>query len=150
MSERFLWYVNWWKKCFTLTLFLKPQISKKCTKWFIRFWRVTSGNDVQETFINQEICYIDFDGEMKLSTVSHCMKEFLSIIEIKNKSCHIWYNRNIPNELVSGKLIVSLDGLNIPNSPWKIYHPNCTSLSKKQLSSMKYFKIISIKHWLKM
>ena len=43
------------------------------------------------------------------------MKTFLSIIEIENKHCHICYNKNTPIELVSDKLIMSLDGLNIPN-----------------------------------
>ena len=71
------------------------------------------------------------------------MKEFLRIIEIENKKCHICYNTRTPIELVSDKLIMSLDGLNITNSPWQIYDPNYTSLSKKQLSWVTYFKIIS-------
>ena len=37
---------------------------------------------------------------------------------------------------------MSLDGLNNPNSPQKIDHPNFTSFTEKQLSWMTYFKII--------
>ena len=37
-----------------------------------------------EPFINREISYINFDGDMKLLTVSNYMKEFLSINEIDN------------------------------------------------------------------
>ena len=44
---------------------------------------------------------------------------------------------------------MSLDGLNSPNSPRKIDHPNYTSFSKKQLIWITYFKIISRKHGLK-
>ena len=46
----------------------------------------------KELFINQEISYINFNGERKLSTVSNFMKEFLSINEIENKKCHVCYN----------------------------------------------------------
>ena len=66
-------------------------------------------------FINQEISCITFDGERNLSTVSNYMKEFLSLIEIENKKCHICYNTKTPIELVYDKLIISLDGLNSPN-----------------------------------
>ena len=59
------------------------------------------------------------------------MKEFLRIIEIENKKCHICYNTKTPIELVSDKLIMSPDGFNSPNSPWQIDHPNYTHLSKK-------------------
>ena len=82
----------------------------------------------REPFINEEISYINLDGERKLSTVSNFMKEFLSINEIDNKKCHICHNKKTPIELVYGKLIMSLDGLNSPNSPWQMYHPNYTSL----------------------
>ena len=75
-------------------------------------------------FINQEISYINFDGKMNLSTVSHYMKEFLSMMEIENKKCYVYYNTKTPNEVVSDKLIMSLDGLNSPNSPRQIDHPN--------------------------
>ena len=77
---------------------------------------------------------MNFDGESKLSAVSNYMKEFLSIIEIENKKCHICYNTKTPIKLVSYKLIISLDGLNSPDSPRKFGHPNYTSLSKNQLS----------------
>ena len=35
-----------------------------------------------------------------------------------------------PIELFSDKLIISLDGLNSPNSPRKIDHPKCTIFTK--------------------
>ena len=38
----------------------------------------------KEPFINQEISYINFDGERKLSTVSNFINAFLSINDIEN------------------------------------------------------------------
>ena len=82
----------------------------------------------KEPFINQEISYNNFDGDRKLSTVSNYMKAFLSIIEIENKKCHIYYKKKTPIKLGSDKLIMTLDGLNSPNSTRQIDHPNYTSL----------------------
>ena len=67
---------------------------------------------------------------MKLSTVSNYMKTFLKIVKIKNKNYHLCYKMKNPIGLVSNKQIMSLDGLNSPNSPRKIDHPNHTSLTK--------------------
>ena len=80
-------------------------------------------------FINQEISYINIDGEIKLSTFSNNMKAFLSIIEIGNKKCHICYEINTPIKLVHDELIMSIDGLQSTIPPWKIDHPNYTSLT---------------------
>ena len=84
----------------------------------------------KEPFINEDISYINLDGERKLSTVYNLMKEFLSKNEIENRKCHICHNTKTPIELVSDKLIISLDGLNITNSHQQIDNPNYTSLSK--------------------
>ena len=54
----------------------------------------------KKTFINQEISYINIDGDMELSTVSNYIKYFLRIIEIENKKRHICYTMKTPIELV--------------------------------------------------
>ena len=71
----------------------------------------------KETFINKERSYINLDSERKLSTVSDFIKAFFSINEIEKKKCHVLHNTKTLIELVSDKLITSLDGLNSPNSP---------------------------------
>ena len=70
---------------------------------------------------------------MKLSTVFNYMKDFLSIIEIENKKFHICYNTKTPIKLISDKLIMYFDGINIFNSPWNINHPNYTTLTKNKI-----------------
>ena len=40
----------------------------------------------KKTFMSQEICYINGNGERKLCTMSAYIKEFLSIVEIENKN----------------------------------------------------------------
>ena len=100
----------------------------------------------KEPFINQEISYINFYGERKLSTVSNFIKYVFSINEIENKNGHICYNTKTPIELFSNKLTMSIYGLNILNSPRKMDHPNYTSFQKTQPSWVTYLTIISRKH----
>ena len=116
------------EKLFTLTRLLKPQISEKMCKMIYQSLKGNSTKWCPKKFITQEISHIIMDGDMKLSTVSNYMKEFLSIIEIENKKCHIWYNKNTPIEIVSDKLVMSLDGLNSSNLLRQIDHPNYTSM----------------------
>ena len=52
-QNNILWNVNWWKKFFYTDSFWSHKFQKKCAKWFIRFWRVNSWNDVQGTFYQQ-------------------------------------------------------------------------------------------------
>ena len=62
----------------------------------------------KKPFMNQEISYMNGNGEIKLSNVSDYIKSFLSIIKIEIKMCHICYKWKIPFELVSDKLIISI------------------------------------------
>ena len=48
--------------------------------------------------------------------------------------CHICYKWKTRIELVSDKLITSLDGLNSSNSPRQIYHPKYTTLAKDTIT----------------
>ena len=64
----------------------------------------------KKPFIDQEISYINIDGEMKLSTMSNYMKYVLGIIEIENKKCYVCYNTKTPIELVSDNLLCLLMG----------------------------------------
>ena len=61
--------------------------------------------------------------EMKIFRMSYYMKEFLSIIKIEKEMCHIFRKWKTPNELVTDKLIMSLDGLNSSNPPRQIDNP---------------------------
>ena len=54
----------------------------------------------------------------------------MSIVEIKNKICHRCSKLKTTVELVTDKLIISLDGLHTSNSPGQIDHPKCTILAK--------------------
>ena len=84
----------------------------------------------KETFINQEISSINFYDERNLSTVSNYMKDFLGIIEVDNKKCHICYNTKNPIKLVYDKMIISLDVLHTTNLTRQIYNPKYTILEK--------------------
>ena len=57
-------------------------------------------------------------------------KEFLSIVEIENKICQRCSKLKTPVELISDKLIMSLEGLPTSDLPRKIDHPKCTILIK--------------------
>ena len=83
-----------------------------------------------ELFRNQEICLIDLNGEKIISTVSTYVKEYLSIVEIKNKKCQICYRLKTPVEIVSDKLIMFLEGLPTSNEYRKIEHTKYTSIRK--------------------
>ena len=101
-------------------------------------------------FMSQDICYINGNGESKLCTVSAYIKELLSKVEIENINCHICSKWKKPVELVSDKLIMSLDRLHTSRSPRKIITQNVQYWQKKPLFSMSYFRIISRNHCLKM
>ena len=83
----------------------------------------------KKPFMSQVICYINGNGEGKLCTMLSYIKELLSIVEIKNKKCHRCYKFRTPVELVTDKLIMSLDGLHTSNFPRQIYHLKCTILA---------------------
>ena len=61
--------------------------------------------------------------------MSTYIKEFLSIVEIEYKIFQICSKLKIPVELVSDKLVMSLEGLPTSNSPRQIDHPKCTILT---------------------
>ena len=65
----------------------------------------------KKPFMNQEIRYINGNGGSKLCTMSDYIKEFLSKIETEKKKYHIFSKWKTPIELVSGELIISIDGL---------------------------------------
>ena len=134
----------WYCELFSI-FFMKCELVEKIIHTDL-FWEATnirkkSQNDSSEfegllhkmmskkPFINQEISYINIGGRMKLSTMSNYIKDFSSIIEIEKEKCHICYNKNTPFEIFSDKLVLSLDGLNTPNLPWKIDHPNYTTFT---------------------
>ena len=98
----------------------------------------------QKPFINQEIFHINLNGERSICTVSAYVKEFLSIVEIENKICQICSKLKTPVELISDKLIMSLEGLPTSNLPRQIDHPKCTILTKDtvvlDVILQKYFK----------
>ena len=98
----------------------------------------------QKHFINQEICHINLNGKRIICTVSTYIKEFLSIEEIDNKICQRCSKLKTPVELISDKLIISLEGLPTSNSPSQIDHPKCTILKKDtvvlDVILQKYFK----------
>ena len=62
--------------------------------------------------------------------MSTYIKEFLSIVEIENKICQICSNLKTPVELISDKMIMSLEGLPTSNSSRQIEHPKYTSLKR--------------------
>ena len=72
------------------------------------------------------------------------IKEFLSTVEIENKICQRCSKLKTPVELISDKLIMSLEGLPTSNLPSKIDHPKCTILTKNTVALdvilQKYFK----------
>ena len=98
----------------------------------------------QKPFINQETCHINLNDERIIYTVSTYIKELLSIVEIQNKICQIFFKLKIPVELISDKLIMSLDGLPTSNLPRQIDHPKCAILKKDtvvlDVILQKYFK----------
>ena len=64
-----------------------------------------------------------------LCTVSAHKKEFLSIVEIENKTFDRCYKLKTSVESVTNKLFVPLVGLHTSNSPRQIDHPKCTILA---------------------
>ena len=78
----------------------------------------------------QDICYINFNCERNLCTVSAYIEWLLSIVEIKNKCLQICSKQKTPIKLVYDKLIISIDGLKVSNLPRQIDHPKCTILAK--------------------
>ena len=94
----------------------------------------------KKPFMIQVICYIDGNGERKLCTVSTYIKESLSIVEIENKKCHRCSKLRTPVELVTDKLIMSLDGLHTSNSARKIDNPKCTTLENETVVLDVIFK----------
>ena len=84
----------------------------------------------QKPFISQEICHISLNGERSICTVSDYIKKTLSIVYIRNKICQRCSKLKTPFELVSDKLIISLEGLPTYNSSRQIDHPKCTILTK--------------------
>ena len=81
-------------------------------------------------YLNQEIRYINWNAESKLSTVSAYIKEFLRKIEIENKTFHIYSKWKTPIEVFPDKMIMYLSGLHIYNSPRQIDHQKCSMLAK--------------------
>ena len=71
-------------------------------------------------------------------------KIFLSIVEIETKKCHRCSNLKTPVELVTDKLIISLDELHNLNLPRQIDHPKCTILENDtvvlDVISQNYFQ----------
>ena len=53
----------------------------------------------------------------------------MSILETENEKCHRCSKLNTPVELVTDKLIMSLDRLHTSNLPGKIDHPKCAILA---------------------
>ena len=107
------------KTLLTVICFLKSLISGQMFKMILHILKGTS----------QEMCYINGNGEIKLFTVSANIKEFLGIVEIDNKKCHICSKFKTKFELVTDKLIMSLDGLHIFNLPRQIYQSKLTILA---------------------
>ena len=62
--------------------------------------------------------------------MSAYVKEFLSIVEIENKICQICFKLKTPVELISDKLIMSLEGLPTSNLPRQIDHPKMYYIDK--------------------
>ena len=98
----------------------------------------------QKPFINQEICHINLNGERIICTVLKYIKLFLSIVEIENKICQRCSMLKTPVELISGKLIISIEGLPTSNLPRQIDNPKCTILKNDtvvlDVILQKYFK----------
>ena len=84
------------------------------------------------------------NGEKIICTVSTYKKKFLSIVQIDNKKCQRFSNMKPPFEVISDKLIMFLEVLPNSNSPGKIDHPKCTTLTKDtvvlDVMLQKYFK----------
>ena len=85
---------------------------------------------VSQKPFSQEICHINLNGERNICTVSEYIKEFLSIVEIVNKICQRCSKLKTPVELVSDKLIMSLERLPTSNSPRKNDHPKIYYIGK--------------------
>ena len=72
-----VWNVNWCKKYFLYWLgFWSHRYQKNVQNDSSEFEGSLQEIISKKTFINKEISYINFDGDMKLSTVSNYMKEF--------------------------------------------------------------------------
>ena len=75
--------------------------------------------------------------------MSTYIKEFLSILEIKNKKCHRCSKLKKTVELVTDTLIMSLDMLHASNFPRKMDNPKCTILENDTVVLDVTFIIIS-------
>ena len=64
--------------------------------------------------------------------------------------CHTFYKWKIPIELVSDEIILSLDGLNISNSPSQIDHPKYTTLATDTITLDEIFQNYFKEYFLKM
>ena len=62
--------------------------------------------------------------------MSTYIKEFLSIVEIKNKKYQICFKFKAPAGLISDKLIMILQGLPTSKLTRQIDHHKCTTLTK--------------------
>ena len=83
----------------------------------------------KKPFVSQEICYINGNGKIKLCAVSAYIKYLLIIVEIENKFFQRCSTLRTPFELITDKLIISLDELLTSNSHKQINHPKCTILA---------------------
>ena len=76
--------------------------------------------------------------------MSTYIKEFLSTLEIENKICQRCSKLKTPVELISDKMIMSLEGLPTSKLPRQIDRPKCTILTKEtvvlDIILQKYFK----------
>ena len=66
------------RKLFTLTRFFTTDIRKTVQNYWSKFERLLHENISKKHFINKEIIYIDFYGEIKLLILFNYMKAFLA------------------------------------------------------------------------
>ena len=140
-----MWNFNWWKKNYLhWFVFWSHYHQEKCAILFFRVWRVTSRNGVQETIYEPRDKLYEWEWWKEIMHCIYLHKIFLSIIEIENKKSPIWFRWKTQIELVSYKLIISLDGLHISNSTGKIDHQKCKILAKDTIvlddTFQNYFK----------
>ena len=82
--------IDWQKQGFYTDYFLKDtNISENLQNYSSDFEGLLPKMITKKSSTNQEINYINGNGESKLCTVSDYIEYFLIIIEIENKKCHI-------------------------------------------------------------